>query len=267
MPSLEQFVTAYHRKLLALRSHTAIVAGVLWDGLGGPSDANLQAFVAEASPMAAGARLAAAELAAGYIAAAVGDVSVDIEGVLTEIRAGAPIAEVYARPVITMRSLLADGRDVAQALKAARARVVSTATTDVVLANRQAAVAAMDAAPRVVGYRRVLSGRSCAFCATASSQRYRTDQLMPLHGHCDCGIAPIIGDHDPGRVVNRGLLRKLKAEGGPGYWNGRYKVDADGTIVHADDTPLEVAVHEHGELGPTLGDARHEFTGPAGVPV
>ncbi len=50
----------------------------------------------------------------------------------------------------------------------------------------------------------------------ASTQRYNSDNLMPLHTFCDCGVAPITGDVDPGRVVNEQLLRQLKESGAAG---------------------------------------------------
>lgn len=66
----------------------------------------------------------------------------------------------------------------------------------------------------VVGWRRVLVGPSCEWCALVSTQRYRSAESADFgHAKCDCTVAPIVGDADPGRVINRPLLRELKARG------------------------------------------------------
>ena len=146
----------------------------------------------------------------------------------------------------------------------------SAASTGVMLANREAAVqgfvaVAAETGERVVGYRRVLTGASCAFCAAASTRRYRSEDLMPLHDHCDCDVAPIIGDRDPGNVINRDVLAELKGRG-PEYWKSKGFVGDDGkpidpaAAVENDDVPVGVA--EHGELGPVLVDPADQFTGP-----
>jgi hypothetical protein len=114
---------------------------------------------------------------------------------------------------------------------------------------------------RIHFYRRVLTGRSCMFCATASTQRYRGSDLMPLHGRCDCAVAPIFGDEDPGQVINHQVLSKLKAKG-PGYWKERGFVDANGDPIEP-GREGPVAVRQHGELGPTLVDRHDHFDGPS----
>jgi hypothetical protein len=146
-----------------------------------------------------------------------------------------------------------------------RQRVEQLAGTDVALAQREATVQAIDADERMVGYRRVLTGRSCAFCATASTQRYHRKQLMPLHSFCDCGVAPIFASSDPGQVINRPLLQSLKEaakqDGQKDYWAARHvTVDEDGTV----NLP-KVTVREHGELGPVLTRAGDHFAGPTDV--
>jgi hypothetical protein len=152
-----------------------------------------------------------------------------------------------------------------EALEMGSQRADQLASTDVALAQRQATLEVVGADDRIVGYRRVLTGRSCAFCATASTQRYHKRQLMPLHSRCDCGVAPIFGTADPGQVINRKLLtdlRKAAKETGTArkdYWRNRHvTIEEDGTVRLP-----EVKVHQHGELGPVLYDAKHDFVGPS----
>lgn len=238
MGRLEDLVGAQHRRYVQLQHRAADLVGRAWDEFGGPGDDNLAAFVGQVSPIVLGARQHTIDLMAGYLSLVVRtNVPVDVRSVLDAIRGGVPIDVVYGRPVISMRSALAEGRDLADAEAIARDRAVSAGRTDVILANRAAAVDGMSRTDRIAGYRRVPTDRSCAYCVGASGDEYASDQLMPIHNNCDCGVAPIVGGHDPGRILNRSLP-ELSA-----------------------DAPT-AAVHEHGELGPVLSDADHDFTGP-----
>lgn len=70
------------------------------------------------------------------------------------------------------------------------------------------------ATDQIVGWRRTLVGASCEWCALVSTQRYRTAESADFgHANCDCAVTPITGDVDPGRVINRDLLKELKAQG------------------------------------------------------
>lgn len=67
---------------------------------------------------------------------------------------------------------------------------------------------------RVVGYRRVLTGKSCSWCARVSTQRYLTADSADFgHPRCDCTVIPIVGTRDPGQVLNRDLLDALDVSG------------------------------------------------------
>jgi hypothetical protein len=177
------------------------------------------------------------------------------------IRGGTPTVDVYHRAVVQARVAIANGRSFTEAMRQARNRATSTAQTDVMLANRQALDNSTRSRPWITGYRRVLTGRSCVFCATASTQRYKRANLAPLHPVCDCDIAPIYGTADPGQILNRPMLDRLKARG-PEYWKDAGFVDTDGNPVPPDLVPdRKVEVYEHGELGPTLADSAHAHTG------
>lgn len=105
---------------------------------------------------------------------------------------------------------------------------------------------------RVIGYRRVLTGRSCVFCAAAATKVYRRGDLMPLHAHCDCGVAPVYGTADPGLEVNKRLLLELKKRG-PEYWRQRGFVDDAGRPIDPTDVPERFGrVTENPDIGPVL---------------
>jgi hypothetical protein len=240
----------------------------LWGSLGGLSDEEAARFAARAVPIVAGAQVATAALVAAYIATltrlATGEAAVAAiaRAAVTGAR-GVAAAEVYQRPIVAARVAISEGKSFLEAMSAGQQRVEQLAGTDVALAQREATVQAVSADERIFGYRRVLTGRSCAFCATASTQRYHGRQLMPLHSFCDCGVAPIFASSDPGHIINRPLLRNLKdaakEDGRKDYWAARHvTVDEDGTV----NLP-KIAVRQHGELGPVLTHAGDHFTGPA----
>lgn len=268
-PSPVAIVEAYGRRYDAIREHAAQAITVWWATLTGVDEADIDRFVEYAVPVVAGAQSATAELVDGYLAAYlaaitgadVGPVGLDgpsLSG--AALRGGVGPDVVYRRPLVEIRRALADGSSWEQAKQRGLDRATSTAETDVALAHRAAADAGMEA-HQVAGYRRVLTGRSCALCAVASTQRYRTGKLMPIHSHCDCRIAPIAGDQDPGRVINRPLLKQLKDAGVvediTRQRQGKPAIDRSGGRV--------VAVEEHGELGPVLTRAGDSFTGPGDI--
>lgn len=239
----EQLVGAarrYQAAHLRLIETAAAALLALWARNPALDDAQLAQWLGQTVPLVRTTRRQAVGLAAGYIGAVTGEtLPVDAEQVAAGLRGGVGVAAVYSRPTITLRAKLAEGLDYSAAVKAAAARLDATARGDVALAARQGAHEAMAQSSRIVGYRRVTDGKACMLCLTASTQRYHIADLMPIHSRCGCTIAPIIGAADPGHILDRELLDRLKGVRTP------------------------VAVHEHGELGPVLTEAGQHFTGPA----
>lgn len=301
---LVQIQQAHHRRFLGVQDATGNLIGEAWDTFGGLNDVNAAQFEAAAELIVGTARVQTSTLAVAYMNAndrVGGFPRAGLEVVVPEIRNGVPVAEVYHRSIVEARRRVAAGAPLEQALAAGRSRAVSTAKTDVLLTNKGTISGGAQLRPWVVGYRRVLTGKSCAFCAAASTQRYRSADLMPIHPSCDCDVGEIIGEEDPGQIINRGLLDELKAagraDGRPDYWNGPYVVDERGVVryrnaeklLDAEGKPIRLPgpasdggrrsfatkttpgdrvvpeVVEHGELGPTLTDAKHATTEAADV--
>jgi hypothetical protein len=220
--SVEDLIGVYGTSYDALRLTTADSVEQLWLELGGPDDRRALEFAETALEVVNGAAVETAELVDGYVAEYVGTVTgrpppasspLDLGNyVVDELRHAAGL-DVYRRPAITARAALADGKPFDEAMRVAGSRASSMAAADVGLAHRQASVDAMSANPDVDGYRRVLTGASCLLCMVASTQRYRTGELMPIHTRCDCRVAPLVDGTDYGRVVNRELYRELKSSG------------------------------------------------------
>lgn len=265
----EEAIARYQATYGRLRADVVQRLLALWALHGGLTDANAERFTAAAVPVITGGQVAVARLVAGYfavlarlVATSAPAAAIDPALVSTAALRGVPAAEVYRRPVVTARSAVAEGKPFAEAMRVGRDRLERIADTDVALAQRQATLEVIRTDDRIVGYRRVLTGSSCALCATASTQRYRKADLMPIHGRCDCGVAPIFGTADPGQVINRRLVKDLRAAakrtGASDFATNRHiTVADDGTVVFP-----RVATHTHGELGPTLTRAADDFTGP-----
>jgi hypothetical protein len=137
--------------------------------------------------------------------------------------------------------------------------------------------------PRVKYFRRVLTGaENCGLCVVASTQRYHKADLLPIHPACDCVIAPILGNQDPGHRIN--TMQVAEGASATGESRSGVPVFSDDGIVDLGDLlePVHDAirdtfgrsardareidyrkvltVHEHGELGPVLSVKRHRFT-------
>lgn len=183
---------------------------------------------------------------------------------------GVPIEQVYRRPFTEIGRQLAAGKPPAQALAAGQRRLEKTAVTDLQLVQthtvRDFATQLQARRPdTVVGFRRVLSAKPnhCALCILASTQRYRSFDLMPIHPGCGCTVAMIMGDQDPGQVIDPGIAEQIhdiiRRDLGDSY------VDAGGRKGLANYRNILVT-NDHGELGPVLGVRAHRFTGPDLVP-
>ncbi len=207
MATPEQF--ALQQALARLRAALTRVVAEAWDRLPGYNEADVAPFVDLVVPIVIAAQTRAASLTSAMLARQLGTapfpVSVDL---LTgaALRAGVAPREVYGRPFITTWSALGRGDKWTDAVGAGRARLLGTANIDVQLAMRATARDAMRADSRVTGYQRSPDGAACELCLLASTQRYHSDDLMPIHNNCGCTVEPIIGNEDSGQVIDPELL-------------------------------------------------------------
>ncbi len=234
----------------------AAVSGA-WAVSGGLDDASLAQWLSLSLPLVQAAQLQMSAATEAYLSATVAELSgrppqaigtPEVLVVGPRIRRGVDPAEVYSRPVIEARSLVAAGIDRPEALRRAGTRAVSLAATDVQSAKLYTAQHFMTNASGVVGYRRTLSGsHSCGLCVVASTRRYHRSELLPRHPGCDCGVVPIVGDHDPGEVLNRELLESMH-----GAVAETYGPDAVKRAADTDAYSQLYKTYGHGEYGPTL---------------
>lgn len=195
-------------------------------------DADLERFVSRVVPVALAGRKQVSALTDAYLSRVLTTTlrrpvrprgPIDTDGLR-----GVDPNEVYARPYVTVRTKLSAGLPFDAAVSAGASRLTDIVLADMQLAKTTTAQSVFSQTEGVTGYRRVLSGgKNCGLCATAATQRYHTDDLMPIHPGCNCGVEPL--------------------------------AEPTGQVA----TPKSVAVHEHGELGPILAVPGQHFDGPA----
>jgi hypothetical protein len=263
----------YRDALIDVRNRVSTRVDRTWRDLGSWDEADVARFQSRVLPVVQAGQRRTVALTDAYLARAtrtrpVGLVADDLIG--AAVRNGTDPADVYRRPFVQLWSALSNGARFMDAMNAAGVRAAQSASTDVSLTMRASADAfdaqAADEA-RIVGWERVLDPDACAYCATASTQRYRSANLDPLHANCQCGIAPVFAENDRAiKDFNRQVLSNIKdANAGADrpYWEARhFRVDGTtGEVILPD-----VAVHEHGELGAVLADAAHDFTPQSALP-
>lgn len=248
--SQAQVLAAYVAAKAALRAQVVAGVGTAWGALKSWRDTDIAGFADTVAPFVAAGQSQMASLTNGYLAASMAaagagtgmPTGVDPAAVTgSAVRTGVDPIDEYTRPGQTVWYQLSQGTPIEDAVAQGGRRAETLAATDLQLAATHAAQITLAKPPppapnglRVVGYRRVVTNaKACQLCKDAATQRYHSDDLMPIHPNCDCTVEPIVGTKDPGRRID------LKT----------------------------VAVHHHGELGPVLAVRGQHFTGPSESPV
>ncbi|MCO1575356.1 hypothetical protein M8C13_06225 [Crossiella sp. SN42] len=242
----------------------------LFTGLGSWRQADADRFTAQAVPLVRAGQATLGQLVAAHLAheaaralRAPVPVPVLTEHDLVDLREGISDREVYRRPFTTVYAALAQDKPLPEAVEHGRARLVQIAEADLQQTHSRANRAALTGLPapaRPRFWRRELVGEeSCALCVLASTQRYRVEDLTPVHPGCDCRVQPIYG-RDPGHVLDAARTKRLHAA--VAELTGR--ADPGGRTV--DYRQLLVAsTAEHGELGTLLVRPRDRFTTRADI--
>lgn len=220
-----------------LRALLAAAITAVWRSLPGYDRANVDQWLTAVLPAVEAAQRRSVALTDAYIARALErpPLGIDATRLIGSAIRGTSMETVYTRPFVTTWSALSNGTEWETAVAEGLHRAASTAETDVQLSHLRTynAIAALD--DRIVGYQRVPDASACEFCRLIAGRRYHAQMLQPAHPHCGCGVEPI-------------------TEANRDDFTGKREND----IVH-EPLPDGVAVHEHGELGPVLGDPAHHF--------
>jgi hypothetical protein len=253
---------AYEAERRVILSHQALVSRVrsrviqyvkdTWRGLGSWRGADIDRFVGLIVPVVLSGQKQIGQLTNGYLDAMARLAGFTASPAIVP-RTGAALrgvdpTEVYRRPGRVIWNAISEGKPFAVALGLGSARLDQLLGMDMQLAQTSAAFDKISGDSRVVGYQRVLnSAAPCELCQLASTQRYWREDLMPIHDHCSCSVAPLYGDRDPGQVINRDLLDQLN--------------ESSRATASIDD----VAIRDHGEYGPVLTWKDQAFRGPEEV--
>lgn len=257
---------AQQRRALSDRLITALVE--LFTGLSAWRDADMRRFTRQAVPLVRGAQLSMAELVALAITQQASTATgkpvapVVIPSALVQDLRGVAPAEVYARPFVQLRSALAEGHSLTDAVRVGTNRVREVAEADMQQTYAHASQQAMRRLParaRPRSWRRVLVGEdNCALCVVAASNRYSVEDLNPIHPGCDCEVRPVFG-RDTAQAADDERLRQVHQA--VEELTGRSS--AGGRAVDY----RKLIVRQHGELGPMLARPLDEFTGPQDIPA
>lgn len=245
-----------------LKESTAEAAQEAWLSFNGWYNAALvAALAAQMADLSQAAQQTTAGLASQYVIGAVGAMGAPTPGIPNPwqpIRFGAPMNLVHTRPAEAYRRAIARGLDHQTALKRAGLRASNLMLSDLTLQDR-AAMAATMRAMGITQFRRIVrpelsKSGSCGLCIVAADRIYSIGDLMPIHPpSCKCIVAPIVGDNDPGKSLNREDLDALYA--------------AAGSNKAADLARTRYQVNMHGELGPILTREGDNFKSPDDVPL
>lgn len=176
--------------------------------------------------------------------------------------------DVYGRVADGARyDQVVQGMEEPKARQRALVRISAAAHTDMTLAVRAQYEAALKQGRtvRADAWRRILrpelsQSGPCGLCVVAADRVYSTGDLLPLHDRCVCEVLPIMGDLDPGLLLNDDDLKRLYAAAGEAIGVDRAETGG-GKRQGGALKKIRVALTEHGELGPVLTRADHNFRG------
>lgn len=265
-PEVRAAILRHQAAVRQVRRQVERYLRMVWGGLGSYRDADIDRMVAAVLPVTLGAQqrvaaltdvyLASVATASGFPQPAAGIPTGEVTG---RALRGVDPREVYRRPGSTVWTALSEGEPLSAAVALGGQRLLSIAMTDLQLAKTKTAQYRQSRDDSVVGYRRVLTGlENCGLCVVASTQRYHRGNLLPIHPGCDCDIAEIRGDVDPGQVIDPERLDQMHAD-----VQAQLGIDADRSARIPDYR--QITVRDHGEYGPTLTWRRHDFTGPSDI--
>lgn len=198
-----------------------------WNGLAGYDEEDIEGWLAAVVPLILAAERQSVLITDAYVARMLGRQPLGLNAVeiINAIRGNVSTYQVYRRPFVTVWAALSRGTPYENAVAAGLARAQATARMDVQLAHRAALQSVQEREPRIRGWKRAADDGACEYCVRLNGAFVRSANAMPLHAGCGCGLEPV-------ESVQR-------------------------------ETPIPdgVAIHEHGEYGPTIADPNHKFSG------
>jgi hypothetical protein len=104
---------------------------------------------------------------------------------------GRSLTTLLDEPVIAVKTAIAAGQALDEALGRGLVRLTMAAATEVTDAGRLATGAAITARPQVHGYVRVVNAPACGRCIVLAGRVYRWSDGFQRHPRCDCQMVPV----------------------------------------------------------------------------
>ncbi|MFF1633965.1 hypothetical protein [Leifsonia sp. NPDC058248] len=235
---------AYQHQLKVTRTTVGDLVARQWADLGAYNEADVPRFLERAVPIVTAGQARAVALTSAYLARKLGQapVGLDVQAAQgANVRNGVAPGAVYRRPFVKVWTALADGDDWEDAVTMGGNVAQSSSLMDIALAARTAlTLFGRQSGGEIVAWRRVAEPGCCDFCQSIDGAYTGPDEPQPLHNRCGCTADPVV--------------RQSTAE-------------ENSTFLTPGRTFGDASIHEHGELGPVIGQKGDHFTGPSEIPA
>jgi hypothetical protein len=260
VPTPDQITRAYQGAVERLRRDTVSAVESLWYNLPNYRDADIARFKSVAIPVVQGSQSQVASLTAAYQMQVNRERGDNVPMALIpadEIRSprGVDPDVLYQRAATALYTALSEGKTMTAAVVAGFTRLQSIVSTDLQLVKTKQSQQSLERGGFTF-FRRVLTGlENCALCSIASTQRYRVENLMPIHPGCDCSVDRVDAAFDPGQVIDPATLERTHG----------HVAELEGIADRGGRNPDYrelIVTSENGELGPVIRWRGDKFTGP-----
>ena len=190
-----ELTLAYSERRRALAKTTGEVLAIAFAALPHLNEENVSELAARASAARQG-QTAAAALFVAYTARLGGS------GLIVPAQVPIPPPE-WRSPFISHWNQLKNGATWADA-RDAGIRQAEAVGYDASIRAADHVIETGTTSSNVRGWRRVLVGETCAWCRRVAGPLYKTKDsaLRVRHNRCDCEVVPVVGETDPGEVIN-----------------------------------------------------------------
>ena len=222
-----------------LRGNTVGALTRIWRALPDHRDASLETWLQSVPALISAARRQQITITSTYLSRALDRPvdGADADAIMAGYRNGTPLETVYKRPFEVVWRSVGAGTPYPAAAEQGLARATQTAAADVQMAMRDTLTSVGQAEDSIWGYQRVADGGACEFCLLLDGAQFKTDDPMPIHNFCGCGVEPVVYTRG---WANRNNLAKFNSS--------------------LQKTPKGVDVNTHGERGPVIGTPDHAIT-------
>lgn len=237
---VSQLTRAYQSELKRTRLATGNAVTQTWNRLGSYNEKDVPRFIAQVEPIVRAGQNRTVALASAYLSRTLKEppVGVRLDEVVANVRNGTPLATVYKRPFQKVWNKLGDYEPYEDAIAMGGREAHGLSMTDLLLAFTGAMLAySALSSERIVGFSRVADAGACDYCASLDGTVTGPSEPMPIHNACGCTADPLT------------VLTRSERE----------------DEVNVGSTVEDVAIEEHGELGPVITNKNQHFTGPSDI--